>query len=48
MRVLLAEDELDAARVLAKELRERSFAVDISAEGEEAVYLSRRIASRHA
>ncbi len=40
MRVLLAEDELDAARVLAKGLRERSFAVDIAAEGEEAVYLS--------
>jgi DNA-binding response OmpR family regulator len=40
MRVLLVEDEPDAARVLAKGLRERSFAVDITAEGEEAVYLS--------
>jgi DNA-binding response OmpR family regulator len=40
MRVLLVEDEPDAARVLAKGLRERSFAVDIAAEGEEAVYLS--------
>lgn len=40
MRVLLVEDEPDAARVLAKGLRERSFAVDIAAEGEAAVYLS--------
>jgi two-component system, OmpR family, copper resistance phosphate regulon response regulator CusR len=40
MRVLLVEDEPDAARVLAKGLRERSFAVDVAAEGEGAIYLS--------
>jgi heavy metal response regulator len=40
MRVLLVEDEPDAARLLAKGLRERAFAVDVAAEGEEAVYLA--------
>lgn len=40
MRVLLVEDEPDAARLLAKGLRERSFAVDVAAEGEQAVYLA--------
>src|SRR5262245_17611886 len=40
MRILLVEDEPDAARVLTKGLRERSFAVDVAAEGEEAIYLS--------
>jgi two-component system, OmpR family, copper resistance phosphate regulon response regulator CusR len=40
MRILLVEDEPDAARVLAKGLRERTFAVDIAAEGEDAIYLA--------
>ena len=40
MRVLLVEDEPDAARLLAKGLRERTFAVDVAAEGEEALYLA--------
>src|SRR5262245_29165107 len=40
MRVLLVEDEPDAAHVLAKGLRERAFAVDLAAEGEEALYLA--------
>ena len=40
MRVLLVEDEPDAARLLAKGLRERAFAVDVAAEGEEALYLA--------
>ena len=33
MRILLAEDEPDAARMLAKGLRERAFAVDVVADG---------------
>ena len=40
MRVLLAEDEPDAAHLLAKGLRERAFAVDIAADGEQAAYLA--------
>lgn len=40
MRVLLVEDEPDAARLLAKGLRERAYAVDIAAEGEQALYLA--------
>ena len=36
MRILLAEDEPDAARMLAKGLREHAFAVDIVADGESA------------
>ena len=36
MRILLAEDEPDAARMLAKGLRERAFAVDVVADGEAA------------
>jgi two-component system copper resistance phosphate regulon response regulator CusR len=40
MRVLLVEDEPDAASLLAKGLRNRAFAVDVAAEGEEAVYLA--------
>jgi heavy metal response regulator len=40
MRILLVEDEPDAAHLLAKGLRERAFAVDVAAEGEEALYLA--------
>ena len=38
MRILLVEDEPHAARVLAKGLRERAYAVDIARDGERAVY----------
>ena len=38
MRVLLVEDESSAARMLAKGLRERAYAVDIAADGEDALY----------
>jgi DNA-binding response OmpR family regulator len=38
MRLLLVEDEPDAARVLAKGLREQSYAVDVAADGETAVF----------
>jgi two-component system, OmpR family, copper resistance phosphate regulon response regulator CusR len=38
MRVLLVEDEPSAAKVLAKGLRERGYAVDISADGVDAGY----------
>ncbi|MEP7273644.1 MAG: response regulator transcription factor [Acidobacteriota bacterium] len=38
MRILLAEDEQDAARMLAKGLREQTYAVDIAADGEAASY----------
>lgn len=37
MRILLVEDEADAARVLAKGLRERAYAVDIAGDGESAL-----------
>ena len=37
MRVLLVEDEPSAARVLAKGLREQSYAVDLAADGEAAL-----------
>jgi two-component system copper resistance phosphate regulon response regulator CusR len=37
MRILLVEDEPDAARMLAKGLREQTFAVDIAADGESAL-----------
>jgi two-component system copper resistance phosphate regulon response regulator CusR len=36
MRVLLVEDQADAARVIAKGLREQAYAVDIAADGEAA------------
>jgi DNA-binding response OmpR family regulator len=36
MRILLAEDEPDAARMLAKGLREQAFAVDVVGDGERA------------
>ena len=38
MRILLVEDEPSAARMLAKGLREHGYAVDISADGEAALY----------
>jgi DNA-binding response OmpR family regulator len=37
MRILLVEDESDAARMLAKGLAEQSFAVDVAADGESAI-----------
>src|SRR5688572_11094050 len=37
MRILLVEDEPDAAAVLAKGLREHAYAVDIAADGREAL-----------
>jgi DNA-binding response OmpR family regulator len=38
MRVLLVEDEPTAARVLAKGLREQTYAVDLAADGETAIF----------
>ncbi|MEP7340467.1 MAG: response regulator transcription factor [Acidobacteriota bacterium] len=38
MRILLVEDELAVARMLAKGLREQSYAVDVAADGEAALY----------
>ena len=38
MRVLLVEDEPSAARVLAQGLREQSYAVDVAADGETAIF----------
>lgn len=38
MRILLVEDEPSAARMLAKGLREQTFAVDVAADGERALY----------
>lgn len=38
MRILLVEDEPNAARMLAKGLREQTFAVDVALDGEEAVF----------
>ncbi len=38
MRILLVEDEPDAARILAKGLREQTYAVDLAADGEAAIY----------
>jgi DNA-binding response OmpR family regulator len=38
MRILLVEDEPDAARVLAKGLRERAYAVDVVTDGETACF----------
>ncbi len=38
MRILLVEDEPNAARMLAKGLRQRAYAVDVAADGEEALY----------
>ena len=38
MRLLLVEDQSDAAKILAKGLREQSYAVDIAPDGEAALY----------
>lgn len=38
MRILVVEDEPDAARMLAKGLREQAYAVDVARDGEEASY----------
>ena len=38
MRILLVEDEPDAARLLAKGLREQRYAVDVALDGEAAVF----------
>src|ERR1700704_3220853 len=38
MRVLLVEDEPQAAHVLSKGLREQTYAVDVAADGEAAVF----------
>lgn len=38
LRILLVEDQSDAAQVLAKGLREHSYAVDIAGDGEVALY----------
>jgi two-component system, OmpR family, copper resistance phosphate regulon response regulator CusR len=38
VRILLVEDQSDAAEVLARGLREQSYAVDIAADGEVALY----------
>ena len=38
MRILLVEDEAPAAEMLAKGLREQSFAVDVAGDGEAALY----------
>lgn len=40
MRILLVEDEPNAARMLAKGLREESYAVDLALDGEEALELA--------
>src|SRR5262245_28543485 len=38
VRILLVEDEASAARMLAKGLREHAYAVDVSPDGEDALY----------
>ena len=38
MRILLVEDEPDASRMLAKGLREQTYAVDTAEDGEDALY----------
>ena len=40
MRILLVEDEPDAARMLAKGLREQAYAVDIAADGDAALEMA--------
>jgi two-component system, OmpR family, copper resistance phosphate regulon response regulator CusR len=40
VRILLVEDEPDAARMLAKGLREEAYAVDVAADGERALELA--------
>lgn len=41
MRILLVEDEPDAARMLAKGLREQTYAVDVATDGEAGAYQAR-------
>src|SRR5439155_20986382 len=38
VRILLVEDEPNAARALAKGLREQAYAVDLAADGEAALF----------
>ncbi|MDT5261759.1 MAG: two-component system, OmpR family, copper resistance phosphate regulon response regulator CusR, partial [Acidobacteriota bacterium] len=38
MRILLVEDEPSAARMMAKGLREQTYAVDVAQDGEGALY----------
>jgi len=38
LRILLVEDEMSAAKILAKGLREQGYAVDIAADGDAALY----------
>jgi DNA-binding response OmpR family regulator len=40
MRILLVEDEFDAAAVLAKGLREHAYAVDTASDGRQALELA--------
>jgi len=40
VRILLAEDESRVAAFIAKGLREQTYAVDISSDGEQAIYLA--------
>ena len=40
MRILLVEDDHRIARFVAKGLREHAFAVDVTSDGENAVYKS--------
>ena len=40
MRILLVEDEPDAARMLAKGLREQAYAVDLATDGHAAIFQS--------
>ena len=41
MRILLVEDEPDAARMIAQGLREQAYAVDVVADGEAALFQAR-------
>jgi two-component system copper resistance phosphate regulon response regulator CusR len=38
LRILIVEDELETARMLAKGLREHTYAVDAAGDGDEAIY----------
>ena len=40
MRILLVEDEPDAARMIAKGLREQTYAVDVARDGETACFMA--------
>ena len=42
MRILLVEDEPRAAQMLARGLREQSYAVDVTSDGDEALYHAKR------